>query len=262
MRWSNQAHNSRPAGTAGSVFFRPVLALLVVAAGWKALSLALGARLFPPPETVVPLFLRLFPAVLLPHFAGSGLRTLAAIVLASLAGVPLGILLGRSRTLDTLFSPANYLLYPVPKIAFLPVVLLAFGLNDAARIAVVFLIVSFQVLVSVRDGVRAIDPAYFRTARTMGLGRMSLLRWIVLPAMLPSYFSSQRTAAATAVSVLFFSESIAATTGLGFYVMDAWARVAYAEMFAGILALGLLGLLLFASIDLAERLLCPWTGKE
>lgn len=237
---------------------RPLLGLLVVAAGWEALSLALGARLFPPPETVAPLFLRLFPAVILPHFTASALRTLAAVLLASLAGVPAGILLGRSDALDAVFSPANYLLYPVPKIAFLPVVLLAFGLNDAARVFLVFLIVSFQVTVSVRDGVRGIGAAHFRTARTLGLRRASVLRWIVLPALLPAYFASQRTAAGTAVSVLFFSESIAATTGLGFFVMDAWTRVAYAEMFCGILALGLLGLLLFASIDVAERLSCPW----
>jgi NitT/TauT family transport system permease protein len=259
MRSSNIPRNAPGAAAA---IRRPVLALLVAAAGWEALSLILGSRLFPPPDTVVPLFLRLFPSVILPHFAASALRTLAAVALASVAGAPIGILLGRSATLDALLSPAAYLLYPVPKIAFLPVVLLAFGLNDAARIFIVFLIVSFQVTVSVRDGVRGIEASHFRTARTLGLGRMAVLRWIVLPAMLPSYFASQRTATGTAVSVLFFSESVAATTGLGFYVMDAWTRVAYAEMFSGILALGLLGLLLFASIDLAERLLCPWKAGQ
>lgn len=240
---------------------RPLLAVLVVAAGWEALSLALGARLFPPPGIVVPLFLGLFPTAILPHFVASALRTLAAILLASVAGVPLGVLLGRSRRLDGLLSPSLYVLYPIPKIAFLPVVLLALGLNDAARVFLVLLIVFFQVTVSVRDGVRAIDASHFRTARALGLGRAAALRWIVLPGLLPAWFASQRTAAGTAVSVLFFSESVAAATGLGFYVMDAWTRVAYPEMFCGILALGLLGLLLFAAIDAAERIACPWRER-
>jgi NitT/TauT family transport system permease protein len=233
-------------------------AVLILAVCWKLLSLIVGQRLFPAPERVLPLFLKLFPREISFHLASSALRCLAAMGLASAAGFPLGILLGRSRVLDSVLSPAAYLLYPLPKIAFLPVLLLVFGLNDRAKIALLFLVIFFQVLVSVRDGVKSVDPGYFRVARAMGLGRLATLRYVTLPAALPALLSSQRLAAGTAVSVLFFSESVNASSGLGYFVMDAWMRLDYPRMFSGILALGLLGLALFAAIDGAERLLCRW----
>ncbi len=246
----------KPALLAAAVRF--LQALLILAACWKLLSLSLGQRLFPAPENVLPLFARLFPGEISFHLASSALRCLAAMALASAAGFPLGVLLGRSKFLDSLLSPSAYLLYPLPKIAFLPVLLLAFGLNDKAKVALLFLVIFFQVLVSVRDGVKAIDPGYFKVADAMGLGRLDRLRYVTLPAALPALLSSQRLAAGTAVSVLFFSESVNASSGLGYFVMDAWMRLDYPRMFAGILALGLLGLALFAAIDGAERLLCRW----
>jgi NitT/TauT family transport system permease protein len=212
----------------------------------------------PPPESVIPLFFALFPRAIGPHLAASALRVCLAILVSAAAAIPCGIALGRVKILDRLASPVAYLLYPVPKIAFLPLLLLALGLGEASKIAVLFLIVYFQILVSVRDGVKAIDPVHLGMARSLGLGPAARLFKVIVPASLPALFSGLRTAAGTAVSVLFFAESVSASEGLGFFVMDAWMRVDYGQMCAGILALGLLGSALFALIDAAERAACPW----
>ncbi len=238
-------------------FGRAVFAGFALIACWKALSAA-APRILPPPERVIPLFAALLPRTLGPHFAASAWRSALAIAVSSLLAFPLGLASGRVRVLDGLLSPIAYVLYPLPKIAFLPLLLLAFGLGDAAKIVLVSLIVFFQVLVGSRDAAKSIDPGYVALARSLGLGKFGRFARVVLPACFPALFSSLRTAAGTAVSALFFAESVSATRGLGFYVMDAWMRVAYAEMAAGILALGFLGLSYFIVIDIAERIACPW----
>jgi ABC-type nitrate/sulfonate/bicarbonate transport system permease component len=239
-----------------------VLAAAILLGGWKLLSAA-APGILPPPETVLPLLSKLFPGTVAPQLLASARRSLLAIVLSAVAALPCGLALARVRVLDRLLSPLVYVLYPLPKIAFLPLLLLAFGLGDSSKVALMFLIVFFQVLVQVRDGARAIDPAHVMLARSLGLGPLRRLLRVVIPAALPSLFSGLRAASGTAVGVLFFSESISAESGLGYYVMDAWMRVAYAEMLGGILVLGLLGLGYFVIIDAVEAIACPWRrGKH
>jgi len=86
-----------------------------------------------------------------------------------------------------------------------------------------------------------------------------VFRHVVLPASMPDVFTALRISSGTAIAVLFFSESIAGQTGLGWYIYDAWGRIAYSEMFAGILAMALLGVVVYELIEFAERRVCRWT---
>jgi ABC-type nitrate/sulfonate/bicarbonate transport system permease component len=242
---------------AGFAAGRAALAAAILLGGWKLLSAA-APGILPPPEAVLPLLARLFPGTIAPHLLASARRSFLAILLSAVAALPCGLALARVRFLDRLLSPIVYVLYPMPKIAFLPLLLLAFGLGDSSKIALMFLIVFFQVLVQVRDGARAIESAHVVLARSLGLGPLRRLFRVVIPAALPSLFSGMRAASGTAVGVLFFAESVSAARGLGYYVMDAWMRVAYAEMCGGILVLGVLGLSYFVLIDAIERIACPW----
>jgi NitT/TauT family transport system permease protein len=228
---------------------------------WWIISLCVGERLFPSPFTVIPLFARLTPKTLAAHAAKSLVRIGAGLAASGLIALPLGIAMGRLKTLDEVLTPASYLLYPVPKIAFLPVVLLLAGLGEASKIIIVSLVLFFQVLVSVRDGAKNIEPEYIRQAKTLGAKPRHILTYVILPSLLPGLFSSLRVATGTAISVLFFAETFSGSSGLGFYIMDAWVRVAYGEMFAGILATALLGLGLMGGEDLLEWIVCPWNRK-
>jgi len=263
MPWPTEAGGSKAAQgravlvRAAVAAGRALLSILVIGSVWRLLSLA-APRILPPPEEVLPVFLVRLPGSILPHFLASAGRVGLAILLSAVAALPSGLALGRSKILDRLASPIVYILYPIPKIAFLPLLLLAFGLGDASKLALLCLILFFQLLVSVRDAAKAIEAGHLAMARLLGLPRGTMIAKIILPACLPGLFSGLRAATGTAVSVLFFAESVSASRGLGFFVMDAWMRVAYADMAAGVLALGILGLGLIALVDALEGIACPW----
>ena len=183
---------------------------------------------------------------------------MAALVAAFAVALPAGVALGRVAALDAVFTPAVYLLSPVPKIALLPVVLILVGMNDAARILVVFLVLVFQMLVTIRDAVRSVEPQYLLSARSLGAGGYGIFRVVLWPALLPRLLSVVRVGSGTALAVLFFAETFGTRWGLGYLVTERWMRVAYADMYAAIVCLGLVGLAISGLADLAERRLCRW----
>jgi ABC-type nitrate/sulfonate/bicarbonate transport system permease component len=225
---------------------------------WQAFSLIAGARIVPPPIPVLTRFAELLPGVLWRHALASFARVALSLLLSTAAAIPVGLAAGRSRRADALLSPLTYLLYPVPKIALLPVVMLLFGMGDLSKVIVVSLVLFFQTLVTVRDAAREVEPQYLVSIRSLGAGRLQVLRYVILPAILPALFTSVRIGAGTALAVLFFAETFATKHGLGYFIMDGWMRINYLDMFAGIVGIGVLGLALFRLIDLLERRLCPW----
>jgi ABC-type nitrate/sulfonate/bicarbonate transport system permease component len=144
-------------------------------------------------------------------------------------------------------------------VVFLPVLLVLLGLGDASKIVLITLIVFFQLLVTARDAARAIPTASVLSVRSLGAGRLDVFRHVVVPAALPDIFTALRIGTGTAVAVLFFSESIGGRSGLGYYIVDAWGRLAYDSMFAGIIGMALLGVALYELLELAEGRLCRWT---
>jgi len=155
-------------------------------------------------------------------------------------------------------APVIYLIYPIPKVALLPVFMVLFGLGEESKILMIFFIVVFQVTVAVRDGVKEIPQETYYSLYSLGASKIAVFREILIPASLPKILTSLRVAMATAVSVLFFTETFGTQYGMGYFIMDAWMRVNYPEMYSGILALSITGLLLFGLIDYAETRLCRW----
>jgi NitT/TauT family transport system permease protein len=236
-----------------------VAALAAIGATWQLLSWAISSPVLPGPLPAVSDFVRLFVPQLLPNMAISAWRVVASMAIGTAAGVPLGLLLGRSPRADAVFAPVVFLSYPVPKVVLLPVLFVLLGIGDASKIALITLIVFFQILVTARDAARAIPSASVLSVRSLGAGRMQVLRHVVVPAALPEIFTALRIGTGTAVAVLFLSEVMAGTGGIGYYINDAWSRINYTEMFAGILALAVLGVVLYEALELAEARLCRWT---
>ncbi len=185
-------------------------------------------------------------------------RVAAAAVLTLLTAVPAGVAIGRWKALDRILSPVLYVLYPVPKIALLPALMLLLGLGDSTKVVIVFLVLFFQVLVAVRDAAREIPLPFLISLRSLGGTRRHAVLYVLAPALMPSLLSSFRVGIGTALAVLFFSETFGTTAGLGWFVMESWMRMSYVDMFAGILCLGLLGLATFLAIDLLHQRLCRW----
>lgn len=230
---------------------------------WKLFSLGLSSAMLPPPEQAFAAFGEaLKTAVFWKHFGVSAFRVSAAMALAWIAGFPLGILLGHSRAADRLLSPILFLTYPIPKIVLLPIFLILFGLGDIPKILMISLIMGYQIVVATRDGVLRLDGKYIQSFRSLGGTTFQALCHVVIPAALPQGFTALRIGTGTGIAVLFFVESFATATGLGFTIMDAWGRFDYLKMFIGIIAMSLLGVLLYAFFNYLERSVCAWTFLE
>ncbi len=232
-------------------------AAVFMLAFWEGMSLLLHSPALPVPFDAFAQVVEQFDK-LVPQFGYSALRVAAAMAIGLLVGAPLGLILGRSRRADLVFGPLVFLNYPVPKVVFLPVLLVVLGIGNASIIALIAIILFFQILVTARDAARAIPAASVLSVRSLGADRWQVFTQVVVPGAMPEIFTALRIGAGTAVAVLFFSESVAGSTGLGWFVFDAWGRVRYSEMFAGILAMALLGVLLYEAIELAESRVCRW----
>jgi NitT/TauT family transport system permease protein len=192
------------------------------------------------------------------HVFASCVRIAGALLIAFATGVPIGLAIGSSRRADKVAAPLIYLTYPIPKIVFLPLVLLAFGLGDAGKIAMLSLILFFHLLITSRDAARVVAKAAKYSLYSLGGTRWDLFRHVIWPACLPAVFTALRVATGTVVAVLFFVESIGAQYGMGFYIMDAWGRADVPQIFTGITVLALIGALLYEFFDILERIFCKW----
>ena len=233
-----------------------VAVLLVV---WEAVARLWNVSVLPPASEVLLVFFEDLPGPLGRHLLASTARTLVSIALAVTFATPLGLALGQSESLSRLLSPLIYIVYPIPKIVFLPIVLLFLGIGNVSKVFLITLILWFQVLVVVRDEASAIRPEMIHSVRSLGGGRRALFLFVYLPACLPAVLTAIRVSIGTAIAVLFFAESFATTSGLGYYIIvDTWGRLDYAAMYAGVVAMSLLGVVLFFTVDGLERRLCPW----
>lgn len=228
---------------------------------WAALAAVLDTAVLPAPGTVAVRLIELAAPVLLAHAAASLARVLSALALATAVALPLGIAVGRIALIREGLTPLVYLLYPVPKIALLPLVFLFAGVGEAARVVLVWLVLFFQVLVAVRDAAARVPRAYDTAITALGGGAVARVRYVLLPAILPAVLTALRIGSGTALAVLFFAETFFTNRGLGFFIVDGWMKSAYVDMTAGIVAIGLLGLLLFSALDLAQRGLCRWQRR-
>jgi len=235
-----------------------IFSLLILFACWQFLAVMLDSPALPVPGKAFFVFFEQIPAGLWKHFLISGWRVMASILISLLVGIPLGLWLGREDKYDRFFSPLLYLLYPIPKIVFLPLIMVLFGLGDFSKIFLITLVVFFQILVTTRDAARNVSQAMILSVVSLGAKRRDLYRHVVWPAIIPDVFTALRIGSGTAIAVLFFAESIASSEGLGYYLMDAWSRYAYPEMFAGIIAMGFLGYSLYMGIDFLDSKICRW----
>lgn len=232
------------------------LALVVV---WEIAALMLNREILPAPTEVLVALVAQVPRGLGWHFVVSAWRVVASIALAVALATPAGLVLGQYPRVNRFFAPLIYLTYPIPKIVFLPIVILFLGIGDASKIAIIFLILFFQVLVVVRDASAALKPELLYAVRSLGAGRRALLRFVYLPATLPAVLTAIRVSIGTAIAVLFFTESFATSAGLGYYVIvDTFQRIAFPEMYAGVVAMSVLGLALYFVVDYLERKWCPY----
>ncbi|HHY81394.1 MAG TPA: ABC transporter permease [Clostridiales bacterium] len=237
------------------VFLQGFLLLNLV---WLIASLLLNINVIPSPFAVYKDLGSLFTNKIIIHILYSLRRIALGLVLSLAVGIPTGIIMAYSEKANRILYPLIYFSYPIPKTALLPIAMLLWGMRDGSKIAIIFLIIVFQVIVSVRDSVLNINASMYQVVTSAGASKSQIIRHVTLPAILPELLTSIRVSLGTAVSILFFVEAYGTKYGMGYYIIDAWSRINYIDMYAGILVISVIGFALFVLVDYAAEKICKW----
>ncbi|MCD7898622.1 MAG: ABC transporter permease [Bacteroides sp.] len=196
------------------------------------------------------------------HLFASLWRIAAGVGIAGILGLGLALFMAHSKLAGRVLAAFVYFSYPIPKLALLPVVMLLAGLGDATKIIMIVLIILFQIIINLRDSLKNIPRESFLIVTSLGASHWQIFRHITMPAVLPDLLSTLRVAIGTAISVLFVTETYGTERGMGYFIVDAWMRINYIDMYAGIVVLSMTGFFLFLLTDLLESTLCKWKSNN
>lgn len=185
-------------------------------------------------------------------------RMFAGYFIGVFLGVLLGLLMGYVAFFYNLLEPITEVLRPIPSPAYLPIMILFLGIDDEMKIFMIAFASLFPVLLNTYTGVRSVDPIQLQTARTFGVTGGKLLWQIVLPASSPYIFTGMRVSLAVALIVMVISEMVAASDGIGYFILSAQRGFKIRDMFAGVLTLAVLGYVLNRLFVYIEGKVLAW----
>ncbi len=220
------------------------LPILILALVWEAVARLglVSALALPPLSKVAAAFVDLLrDGDLISNGLASLYRGSVGLALAIVVGTVLGIAMARFRVVDAAIGPLVELFYPMPKSALIPVTVLWLGFGDGSKILLIFLGCMLPVTLGAFNGARGVDAVLVWSARSMGAGRLLVLRDVIVPSALPELLNGIRTALALAFILLVSSELIVAQHGLGYLIGYLGSNGAYEGMFAVVLTVALLG---------------------
>jgi ABC-type nitrate/sulfonate/bicarbonate transport system permease component len=199
---------------------------------------------FPPASRVfAALFNLIVSGLIIPDTLGTVMRYARAYLSAAGLAVTLGIILGYSRFIHSLFEVIIEFLRPMPSVATIPVAILFLGVGDPMKVAVATYGATWPILINTIDGVRNIDRTLIYTGRIFGFSSWRMLRKIALPAALPYIVTGLRVSLPIALIAITAAEMIAGGNGLGFFILDEQRAFKIADMYAGIVLVSFLGYL-------------------
>ena len=188
-------------------------------------------------------------------------RVFAGFVIGAVPAVATGLLMAMFKPVRIFFDPLIAALFPIPKIALMPLLLLALGFGDASKIALVAIAVFFPVIVNTYVGAANIDKIYWDVAKNYGASQTVMFTRIVFFGALPTVFAGIRIAVAVSFIVLVAAEFVATKSGLGYLIWNSWELLQVDIMFCGIVTIGILGLITSALLQELERKIIPWKAE-
>ena len=236
---------------------------LVLLLAWQLLLMAgFGDRRFIPAPTdiAVRFWLLVQSGELATHTGVTLLRVFAGFVIGAIPAVAMGLLMAMFKPVRIFFDPLIAVLFPIPKIALMPLLLLAFGFGDASKVALVAIAVFFPVIVNTYVGASNIDKIYWDVAKNYGASQMVMFTRVVFFGALPMIFAGLRIALAVSFIVLVAAEFVATKAGIGYLIWNSWELLQVDVMFVGIVTIGILGLISSALFQEIERKVIPWKG--
>jgi len=231
---------------------------LMLHALWFFGTYVVNERLIPSPIIVYASMDLDFWSNMIGHIGASLWRLFFAMSISILIGLILGLIMSQTKIGAKLLNPFIYFTYPIPKMAFLPIVMLSVGLGNPTIITMIILIIVFQIIINVRDGISSIPEENYHILTVLGANKWQLFKDITLPAALSQILSSTRVALGTATAILFITETNGTRYGVGHFIMNAQTRINYVDMLAGIVVLSILSFLLFLFIDTIAAIFMKW----
>jgi ABC-type nitrate/sulfonate/bicarbonate transport system permease component len=237
----------------------PLLACAGLLVAWELASYASAISGLPPAHVA----LREVPGILtdkqsLLDILASIRRMVTGFALALAFAVPVGLMMGRSRLVAAFFNPLLMIIYPVPKAALMPLIMLWLGVGDASKTLVIFLGVSLPVIYHAFQGARAVEEKMLWSAAAMGLDARARLFRVVFPAALPEIMVGVRTGLVLALITMVTSEMIARKQGVGDLLFNALAMAQYETVYATIIIIGMLGFLVDALFERLRARVVAW----
>ncbi|WP_312069468.1 taurine ABC transporter permease TauC [Lelliottia nimipressuralis] len=258
LRWPFSRQITLSAGT-----------LLVLLAIWWAVAEQqwVSPLFLPPPGQVLTKLVSIagpqgfMDATLWQHLAASLGRILVALLAAVIVGIPVGIAMGLSPTVRGILDPLIELYRPVPPLAYLPLMVIWFGIGETSKILLIYLAIFAPVAMSALAGVKSAQQVRIRAAQSLGASRAQVLWFVILPGALPEILTGLRIGLGVGWSTLVAAELIAATRGLGFMVQSAGEFLATDVVLAGIAVIAVIAFSLELGLRALQRRLTPWHGE-
>ncbi len=230
---------------------------LAVQLGW------LNRVFFPPPSEVFQTLSQLIGSGQIFRDAGiSLLRVGLGFLLGGIPAVILGLLMGVNPVVRALVQPLAAAIYPIPKIALLPLIIVTLGLGEVSKVTTIAVSVFFLVVLNVASSVLQVDPRYFEVARSFGARRRDLFWTVALPASLPGIMTSIKLGMGFALTLIVGVEFVGAENGIGWLIWQSYELYAIDRMIAGLVVVALIGWLITVALDELEYLLVPWQAAS
>ena len=241
----------------------PLLACLALLLVWHIAAMALNISGLPPPWQT----LQELPAILgdpeaLFNILDSVRRMVTGFALALAVAIPIGLLMGRSAYVAAFFNPLLMIIYPVPKAALMPIIMLWLGVGDASKTLVIFLGVTLPVIYHSYQGARAVEEKMLWSAAAMGMSAAARLLRVVLPASMPDILVGCRTGLVLALITMVTSEMIARQTGIGNILFNSLDMAQYETVYAMIVIIGVLGFVIDAVFERLRAALVAWAAPS
>jgi taurine transport system permease protein len=253
-------------GYMGRVSIATSVALLLL---WQlAASLEVVPAMFmPSPVAVAAKFVAVSSdgfqdATLLEHLLASVGRVTAALVAAMILGVALGFAMNLSQTAQGVITPVLEFYRPIPPLAYLPLVIIWFGIGEIAKILVIFLGILPSIVIATGEGLRSVSPDRVNAARSLGASRSQVVFLVLLPHAMPSILTGTRIGLGTGWATLVAAELVAATKGLGFMIKGAADFLVTDVVILGIVVIAAVAIVMEIGLRLVQRVIAPWQGRE
>ncbi|WP_158971649.1 ABC transporter permease [Chachezhania sediminis] len=236
-----------------------VFVVLIAFWEWGSRSGFISSLVLPAPSEAFEAFMDLARSGDLGrHLAASLRRLVIGFVCGTTLGLIVGMLIGLNSIARAGLAPLVSAIFPIPKIALLPLFIIWFGIGEGSKVATILFGSFFPTVIATYSGIDGVDRTLIRMGQSFGLGRMAIIRKIVFPATLPAILSGMRISASISIILLVAAEMIGAEYGIGAYVLLAGNLMSTDQLIAGVAMLSILGLIVNFLISRAEKYLLSW----